>query len=139
MASFNKVNPFVEHVMEGVHDFSADQIEVALTAAANPPDASDGVLTDLTEIASYANLSAKTITTTTSSQSGGTYKLVLADLVLTNTGAGSTTFQYVVLFNQDAASDNLIGYYNYGSEVTLNQNDTFTIDFDPTNGALQLA
>lgn len=138
MAAFNKFNPFVEHVMEGVHNFATNQIVVALTADGNAPDASDGVLTDLTEIASYANLSSRNVTTTTSAQSGGLYKLTLTDLVLTNTGAGSTTFRYVVLYNEDAASDNLIGWYDYGSSVTLNQNDTFTIDFDAGNGALQL-
>jgi len=137
MATFNKFNAFVEAVMEGVHDFSGDQVQVALTNASNPPDASDAVLGDLTQIA-YTYLSAQTVTTTSSSQTAGTYKLVLQDLTISASGGTAAAFQYVVLFNQDAATDELIGWYDYGSEVTLNDGDSFQIDFDDSNGCFQL-
>ena len=109
MATFNKFNAFVEAVMEGVHDFSTDQVQVALTNASNPPDASDAVLGDLTQIA-YTNLSTQAVTTTSSSQTAGTYKLILQDLTLTASGTVAA-FQYVVLFNQAATAgpDDLIG------------------------------
>jgi hypothetical protein len=50
-------------------------------------------------------------------------------------------FRYVVLYNDDPTSpaDPLIGWYDYGSDVTLQDTETFTIDADPTNGVLQLA
>jgi len=139
MAAFNKVNSFVENLAEGVFNFSSDAtctITVALTNASNPPDAGDAVLTDLTQIA-YTNLSSRVVSVTSSSQTSGTYKLVCADLVLTASGTVAA-FQYVVLYDDDAASDQLIGYYNYGSEVTLNNGDTFTIDFDQTNGVFTI-
>ena len=137
MEAFNKFNPFVEAVMEGKHDFENDALQVALTTAAATPDASDGILTDLTEI-SYANLDSQVITTTSSVQTGGTYKLTLTDKTLTASGTVAT-FRNVVIFNQDAAADDLIGWYDYGSGVTLNNGDTFQIDFDDANGVLQLA
>jgi len=135
MATFSKFNAFVEAVAEKVHNLGSDQITVALTNTA--PTASNAVLADITEI-SYTNLSSRNITTTSSSQTSGTYKLVLADIVLTATGAVGP-FRYVVLYNSTAASGNLIGYYDYGSSISLASGDTFTVDFDPSNGVLTIA
>lgn len=127
MAAFNKFNAFVEAVAEKVHNLGSDQLTVALTAAANAPVATNSVLADLTQI-SYTNLSSRNITTNSSSQSSGTYSLVLNDLVLTASGAVAT-FRYVVIYNDTSASDNLICWYDYGSDVTLANGETFTIDF----------
>ena len=135
MATFSKFNPFVEAVAEKVHNLGSDQITVALTNTA--PTASNAVLADITEI-SYTNLSSRNITTTSSSQTSGTYKLVLADIVLTASGSVGP-FRYVVLYNSTAASGNLIGYYDYGSSISLASGDTFTVDFDATNGVLTIA
>ncbi|QGH73336.1 MAG: hypothetical protein [Siphoviridae sp. cttb18] len=137
MASYNKFQPFVEKLAEKAHNLGSDTLTVALTTAANAPVATNGVLADLTQIA-YTNLSSRAITTTTSSQSSGTYKLVLADLVLTASGAVAT-FRYVVIYNDTATNDELIGWYDYGDNVTLANGDTFTLDFDATNGFIQIA
>jgi len=136
MATFNKFQPFVEAVAEKVHNLGSDQITVALTNSA--PLATNAVLADITQI-TYTNLSSRNITTTSSSQTSGTYKLVLADLVLTASGGSVGPFRYVVLYNSTAASGNLIGYYDYGSSITLADTETFTIDFDPSAGALTIA
>ena len=97
------------------------------------------MLADLTQI-SYTNLSSRNVTTSSSAQTSGTYKLVLADLVLTASGAVAT-FRWVVLYNDTPTSpaDPLISYYDYGADVTLANGETFTIDWDGTNGALQIA
>ena len=138
MASFNKFNSFVEAIAEKIHNLGSDQLKIALTAAANAPVASNTQLSNLTEI-SYTNLSSRNVTTSSSSQTSGTYKLVLADLVLTASGGSVATFRYVVLYNDTATNDELIGWYDYGSNVTLADGDTFTIDFDGTNGVLTIA
>lgn len=139
MATFNKFNAFVEHLAEGVHNLGSDQLVVALCAAANAPVAGNSVLADLTQI-SYTNLSTRNITTSASAQTSGTYKLTLTDLVLTASGAVST-FRYVVIYNDTPTSpaDPLICWYDHGSDVTLASGETFTVDFDGTNGLLQLA
>lgn len=129
MAAFNKFNAFVEHIAEGVHNLQTGALTVALTAAANAPVATNSVLADLTQIA-YTNLSARVITVSSSSQTSGTYSLVPADLVLTASGAVAT-FRYVVIYNDTPTSpaDPLICWYDHGSDVTLANGETYTIDF----------
>jgi hypothetical protein len=134
MAAFNKINSFVEAVAEKVHNLGSDALKVALTASANAPVASNTQLSNLTEIA-YTNLS---VTTTSSAQTSGTYKLILQDLTLTASGTVAA-FRYVVLYNDTATNKELIGWYDYGSDLTLNNGESLLIDFDGTNGVLQLA
>jgi len=139
MASYNKFQAFVENIAEKVHNLGADALTIALTTNANAPVATNAVLADLTQI-SYTNLSARVPTISSSAQSSGTYKLVLADLVLTASGAVAT-FRDVVLYNDTPSSpaDPLISWWDYGSDVTLANGETFTLDFDGTNGVLQIA
>lgn len=137
MAAFQKFNSFVEALAEKVHNLGADVLTLALCAAANAPVAGNTVLANLTQI-SYTNLSARTLTTSSSSQTGGLYKLVLADKVLTASGGSVAAFRYIAIYNDTAASDELVGFYDYGSDLTLLDGETLTIDFDGTNGALTL-
>ena len=143
MATFTKFNAFVEHLAEGVHNFTSDATctpTIALCAAANAPVAGNSVLADLTQIA-YTNLSSRVITVASSAQTSGTYKLTLTDLVLTASGGSVATFRYVVIYNDDPTSpaDPLIGFYDNGADVTLANGETFTIDFDGANGLFTLA
>lgn len=135
MATFTKINSFVEKLAEKSFNLGSDTLTVALTNTAH--NAAWTQLSDLTQI-SYTNLSSRVITTSTSSQTSGTYKLVVADLVLTASGAVGP-FQYVYIYDDTATNDELIAYYDYGSAVTMASGDTFTIDFDATNGLLQIA
>jgi hypothetical protein len=140
MATFNKFQQFVEDLAKGVHNFTSDatcSVTVALTAAANAPVATNSVLANLTQI-SYTNLSSRVVTGVTAEHTTGTVTFTADDLVLTASGAVAT-FRYVVLYNDDPTSpaDPLIGWYDYGSDVTLANGETFTIDF--TGGFATLA
>lgn len=136
MAAYNKFEIFVEDLAEGIHDLDTDQLTIALSNTT--PLATNNLLADITEI-SYTNLSARNITLTSSVHTTGTYKIILADLVLTATGAVAT-FQYVVVYNDGTVGkvNPLISWYDHGSAVTLANGETFTIDFDDTNGFFQL-
>lgn len=138
MASFNKFNQFVEDIAEKVHNLASDALTVALCAAANAPVATNAVLANLTQI-SYTNISSRVLSVVSSAQASGLYKLTITDLVLTASGTVAA-FRYVVLYNDTPTSpaDPLIGWYDYGSDLTLLNGETLTIDFDGTNGVLNL-
>ena len=135
MAAFNKFNSWVEYMTEGAN-IGSDQFTVALTNSA--PVATNTVITDITEI-SYTNCSARTITTASSAQSSGTQKLTLTDLTLTASGGSVGPFRYVVIFDDTLAGDPLVGWYDYGSSITLASTETLLIDFDGTNGFITVA
>ena len=137
MASYVKFQCFVEDLAEGVHDLASDQLAVALSNTA-PTVATDDELADITEI-TYANCSARALTTSSSAQSGGTYKLVIADLLLEASGGSVGPFQYIVIYNDDATNDELICYFDYGSALTLSDGESLNLDFDGTEGLLQIA
>lgn len=137
MATFNKFDSFVEAVAEKKHNLGSDQLVVALCAAANAPVAGNTVLANLTE-AAYTNCSTRNITTATSAQTAGLYKLVLTDLTLTAGGGPVGPFRYVVIYNDTATNDELIGWFDYGSDITLADLEDILLNFDGTNGLLDL-
>lgn len=137
MAVFNKFNSFVEALAEKVHNLGADQLTLALCAAANAPLNTNTKLADLVQI-NYANCSARALTTGSSAQAGGLYTLVVGDLTLMASGGNVGPFRYIVVYNDTALNDELIGFYDIGSEVTLTDGQSFTCDFDGVNGMLQL-
>lgn len=136
MATFNKFNAFVEALAEKVHNLGSDQLTLALTNTA--PTSAGAILTDITQI-TYTNLSTRNLTVASSAQSSGTYKLTITDLVLTASGGSVGPFRYVVLYNSTTGSGNLIGWYDYGSSITLADTETLTVDFDGANGVLTIA
>ena len=126
MANYTKFQQFVEDLAHGVHNFDSNTIKVALSNTA-PSASDDAVLADITTV-STANLDDITPTISSSGQTSGTYKLVLADLTMTASGAVGP-FRYVILYNDTATDDPLICFFDYGSEVTLAKDDTFKLDF----------
>jgi hypothetical protein len=141
MASFNKFQAFVEHLAEKVHNLGSDTLKVMLTNSA--PSASNSIRGDLTEISGGNGYTSggTSASISSSAQSSGTYKLVLGDVVFTAAGGSIGPFRYAVLYNDTPTSpaDPLIGYWDYGSSITLAAGETFTWDADPTNGILTLA
>ena len=129
MATFNKFNAWVENMVGGAN-LGTDQFTVALTNAA--PVATNSVLADITQI-SYTNLSSRNLTTASAAQTSGTFSLTFNDLVLTASGAVGP-FRYVVIYDDTLTSplDPLVGWYDYGSSITMASGETFTVDFGAT-------
>lgn len=137
MVAYNKFNSFIEAVMEKVHNLGSDALKIMLTNVA--PVATNTVKANLTEIAAGNGYTAggTALTGITSSQTSGTYKLVASDVVFTAAGGSIGPFRYAVLYNDTAINDELIAWWDYGLSITLLSTETFTVDFDPTNGVLQ--
>lgn len=147
MASFNKFQSFVEAVAEKVHNLGSDTLKVYLSNAA--PSATHtvrktngGAQNGPEEIASGNGYTAggNSASITSSSQTSGTYKLVLADpSAFTASGGSIGPFRYAVLYNDTASNDELIGWWDYGSSITLASGESFQVDFDATTGVLTIA
>ena len=133
--SLSKINSFVENLAEKKIDLSGAELTVALTNTAHT--ATWDELADLTEI-NYDNCSSRVITVTTSAQTSGTYKLVLADLTLTATGTVGP-FRYVYVYDDGSTGDKLLWYYDYGSEITMADGDTFKIVFSADDEVITIA
>jgi len=140
MAAFQKFNSFVEAMAEKKHDLGADTLRVMLSNSA--PLDTYSIKTDLVEITSGNGYVAggNIAVGVSSAQTSGVYKLVLADpATWTAVGGPMSPFRYAIIYNDDATNDELIGYWDYGSTVSLNAGDSFTVDFNGTNGVITIA
>jgi hypothetical protein len=139
MATYNKFQDYVEQVNKAKHDWSAHTFKWLLTNTA--PVATNTVKADLTEIAAGNGYTAggATADTVTLSETSGTAKVTIADEVITAAGGTIGPFRYPVLYNdtQTSPADPLVAYWDYGSNVTLADGETFTLDCDATNGVWQ--
>jgi hypothetical protein len=138
MASFNKFNAFVADVANKVHNLGSDTLKVMLTDTA--PVATNSIKSNITEISAGNRYSAggTAATITSSSQSSGLYKLIGNNVTFTASGGSIAQFRYAVLYNSTPANGNLIGWWDYGSEVNVTNGNSFQVQFDQTNGILEL-
>jgi hypothetical protein len=141
MATFTFFRQFKENIGKGVHNFTSDStctVTLALCAAASAPVNTNSVLADLTTI-SYTNLSSRVLTGITFEQTAGTSTFTFDDHVLTASGGSVAAFRYIVFYDDDPTSpaDPLIGWLDYGSDLTLLNTQTLTLD--QTTGAFTLA
>lgn len=136
MAAFNKFNSFAEAVFEKKHNLGADTLKVALSNTA--PVAGNTVLADIVQIANGNGYTTGGLQATlvSSAQSAGLYKCIVNDVVWTATGAMGP-LRYPVLYNDSATNKELIGWWDHGSSITLASGETYTGDFNATDGVIQ--
>lgn len=134
MASFNKFEQFVQDLCEKVHDLSSDQVEVYLSNTA-PDAAADAVKADLAEIGTGNGYAGPQDTQNTGAEASGTYTLTGTKVVVTASGGTVGPFRYVVLQNTTPTSpaDPLIGWWDYGSALTLNDGESFSVKFNSSD------
>ena len=132
-ASYNKFQPAVENLLENINAGS-DTWVLKLGTAVNQ---AAGTFTETTNGGGYTT-GGVTLTTVSSSQSGGTFKLVLSAASPTWTGSGSGfTFQYAVLV--DSTTSTNVAYWDYGTSQAVATGETVTVTLDGTNGVFQVA
>lgn len=132
MATYNKFQNFVEDLGKGVHQLHAagHTLECYLSNA-TPSASLDAVKADLAEITNQNGYTAPVDVQNDYTETSGTGTLTGVDIVITASGGTVGPFQYVVLQNTTPTSplDPLIGWWDYGSAITLQATETFTIDF----------
>ena len=131
MAAFNKFQDFVEQLGLAVHNLNTATLNIYLSNA-TPSASADAVKTDLAEITNQNGYTAPVDIQNTWAESSGTATLTGTAVTVTASGAVGP-FQYVVLYNDTATNDPLIGWWDYGSAITLAAGETFT--WKPNNSA----
>ena len=131
MASFNLFQDFPEQLGKGVHQLHAagHTLEVYLSNA-TPSASADAVKADLAEISTGNGYTGPQDIANDYTETGGTGTLTGTDVVINATGSVGP-FRYVVLQNTTPTSplDPLIGWWDYGSSITLANGESFTVDF----------
>jgi len=143
MATYNKLQDYVEQVNKAVHNWSAHTFKIALSNAA--PSAAYAQLSEITQIGTGGGYTGGagggvTLDTVTLTEASGTAKVTIADEVITASSGSIGPFRYLYVYNDTATSpaDALVMYYDYGSSITLADGESITVDFDPTNGLWQM-
>lgn len=138
MAAFSKFNIFVEDLGKKVHNLNADVLKIMLTNTA--PVAANAIKADITDITAGNGYVAggTAVGGQAYAQTTGTAKLSGNDVVFTASGGSIGPFRYAVLYNdtQTAPAKPLIGWWDRGSAITLQDGDNTTIDLDQVNGIL---
>ena len=137
MATFNKFQDFSEQLARGVHDFDAHTFKVALTNTlpVNTQVSLDTVTNHPAPANTNGYTAGGTATTISISETTGTTTVSGTQVVFTASGGTLGPFQYYILYNDSATSpaDALIGWWNHGSSITLNDTETFTVKFSNTS------
>jgi hypothetical protein len=139
MASYNKFNSFVQDLATKVHNLNSDTLKILLTNTA--PVATNTIKSNLTEISAGNGYSAggSVAAFVSGNDASGTYKLILSAVTFTASGGSIGPFEYAVLYNSTAAGGNLIGWWDYGTAITLTNGNSFTVSLDQSNGVFTLA
>jgi len=137
VAPIVKYNLFIDELSKAGHNLATAVFKAALTNTA--PGAADTVWnTTVAPPPAAANgypAGGNTLTTSSAAAVAGAFKLVLADTVCTATAGGIGPFRYVIVYNS-SAGNKVVAKIDNGASVTLADTDTFTSDFDATNGFL---
>jgi len=139
MATYQKAQDYAEQVNKGVHIWGSHTFKAAFSNT-TPNLTTMAVLADITQISTGGGYTGGaggglTLDTVTLTESAGTAKVTIADEVFTASGSVGP-FRYIWIYNDSATSpaDALVCVYDYGSSITMSNGETFTIDFDGTNG-----
>jgi hypothetical protein len=133
-SAWNKFNDFSEQLVRGVHDFDANTFKVVLVLSTDTPDVSDTILSNIDQVVNGGGYTTGGETTTiTIAEVSGTTTVSGTEIVWTGTGSGFGPFRYAVLYNDTAANDPLIAWFDYGSLISVGAGETFTLKFNNAN------
>lgn len=144
MATFTFFDEFKKYLGDGTIDLDTHTFKIVLTNSA-PTAGTNTVLADITQIANGNGYTTggNTLGTVTWAETGagtGIWQFTSADSVWTASGGSIGPFRYVVMYDDTPTSpaDPLVGYLDYGSNVTITTGNTFTVDVG-ANGWFRLS
>lgn len=138
MSDFNKFNQFARDVLEGRHDFSADDYRVALTDT--QPTQANALLADITQIAPGNGYSAGgSLTVVETSIDAGTAKVSGENVIFTAAGGDIGPLRYAVLYNDTKPGKPLVAWWDYGVSITLKDTENLTVRLDDNDGIFTLS
>ena len=130
MASYNKFTPAIENLFENINAGSDAWVIKLATAV----DQTAGTITEVANGNGYTT-GGNSAATVSSTQTGGTFKLVLSSPTAWTASGAGFTFQYAVLV--DSTTGTNVGYWDYGSSQTVAAGETVSVTLDGTNGVFQ--
>jgi hypothetical protein len=139
-ATFTPFHCFALDKHHAVHNFnpSGGHTFKVFATTDTPSASADAVKADLTETASSGGYNGPiTLTISSSSQTGGLYKLVIADPTLWTPSGAGYSLRAVAMFNDTATGDPLVGFWDYGATITVGAGETLTLDLDGVAGIFQ--
>ena len=141
-APLTKYSAYIDEVAAGGHNHKTAVFKLALTDAA--PNANTHTVWNTTvypppTLTFGYSPGGNTLTTSIAATASAVFTLGFADTVFAaNSSGGIGPFRYAILYNS-SASNKLVGFYDYGSSVSLGPTDTFTTDFKDVEGVLTIA
>lgn len=141
MAAYNKFNLFTQDVCRGAHKFNSGASTYSVMLTNTAPVATNHLYADISagEVAAGNGYTTGGLACAMSdSSASGTEKVNAANVVWTGSGAGFGPFRYVVVYQSGSASKELVCWFDYGSSLSLNAGDTFSVNFDAANGLFQM-
>ncbi len=131
VATYVKFQDFAEQLCKGVHQLHAagHTLKVYLTNA-TPNAATHTVKADIAEISATGGYTSGGYDIQNDlSESGGTVTVTAVDVTITASGGSIGPFRYAIIYNDSAASDNLVASFDYGSAQTLGDGESIVVDF----------
>lgn len=140
-ATFTKFYDFVEQLCKGTHNFSTHTFKCALFTS--NIDVTKATYSDISayEVANGYGYTTggQTVTITISETNGVAKATVSANAIWTASGGSISNIRYAVIYNDSATNKNLVCFWDYGSQVTINDGESFTVEFNPTNGIFTIS
>ncbi len=129
-ATFNKFQTFMLQVGQGAHQMHAAGHAYKAYLSNEQPLVTDDVVADIAEVANVANETNHGVggadVENDWGETSGQGIMTGVDKVYEAAGGQVGPFQFVVLYNVTGTL--LVGWWDYGSAITLEIGETFTLD-----------
>lgn len=130
MATYTKYESFIQFLVDELVDlFGTTDTFRAVIHSDAPVVATDDELADLTQITGTGYTAGGEDIQNDATRTGGTVTMTAVDVVWTATAADWTAGRYVSIHDDTSVTDKLQCSFDYGSNFTVGNGETFTLNF----------